>query len=187
MPTYSAITNAEIDPDSPITTSLMTKMRDNPIASLKCIRRSVNGPDKQNNTTLSDDGVLQFSVDANQTYCWALWGQFQCRTADALKLAFTAPVGTVLSFSGVFATGGSTEYDGRVFGTVAGTGYRVWFAGSTANDVTPSFIIRGYGAVGGTAGNIKFQYAEWVAGGGGAGTYIVAGSAIEWFRMDDET
>ncbi len=29
---YSAISNAEIDPDSPVTTGLMTKMRDNPEA-----------------------------------------------------------------------------------------------------------------------------------------------------------
>ena len=32
MTTYTAIANSEIDPDSPITTGLMTKIRDNPIA-----------------------------------------------------------------------------------------------------------------------------------------------------------
>lgn len=32
MTTYSAILNSEIDPDSPITTGLMTKYRDNPLA-----------------------------------------------------------------------------------------------------------------------------------------------------------
>jgi hypothetical protein len=32
MTSYTAITNAQIDPESPITTGLMTKMRDNPIA-----------------------------------------------------------------------------------------------------------------------------------------------------------
>ena len=32
MTTYTAIADSEIDPDSPITTGLMTKLRDNPIA-----------------------------------------------------------------------------------------------------------------------------------------------------------
>jgi hypothetical protein len=58
--TYSAITNGEIDPDSPLTTSLATKWRDNPISAQKG-RQKPAIETIQSDTTLSDDDTLVFN------------------------------------------------------------------------------------------------------------------------------
>ena len=53
MTTYTAIPNGDIDPDSPITTSLMTLLRDNPIA----ITEGASGAPKIQLAAMDTDSV----------------------------------------------------------------------------------------------------------------------------------
>lgn len=61
MTTYTAITAGEIDSDSPITTGLMTKMRDNPIA----ITEGSTGAPKIQKAAMDTDSVGATQIEAN--------------------------------------------------------------------------------------------------------------------------
>ncbi len=58
---YSAITNLEIDPDSPVTTALMTKYRDNIIAVYEDTRLSAV---KAGNEDVNNDNALDAANDS---------------------------------------------------------------------------------------------------------------------------
>lgn len=60
MTTYTAITAGEIDADSPITTGLMTLLRDNPIA----ITEGSSGAPKIQNAALDTDSVTAAKIAA---------------------------------------------------------------------------------------------------------------------------
>lgn len=61
MTTYTAITSGEIDPDSPITNSLMTKLRDNPIA----ITEGASGAPKIQTAAIDDLAVTAAKLASN--------------------------------------------------------------------------------------------------------------------------
>ena len=61
MTTYTAIADADIDTDSPITESLMTKIRDNPIA----ITEGASGAPLIQNAALATDSVQAAQIQAN--------------------------------------------------------------------------------------------------------------------------
>lgn len=67
MPTYVPILDAEIDPESPVTVSLMTRMRDNALAYLgapsgtKIVTRQATAPLGWTNDNTYDDRVLRLS------------------------------------------------------------------------------------------------------------------------------
>lgn len=58
MTTYTAIPNGDIDPDSPITTTLMTLLRDNPIA----ITEGATGAPAIQEAAMDTDSVNQAAI-----------------------------------------------------------------------------------------------------------------------------
>ena len=62
MTTYTAIPNGDVDPDSPITTGLMTKLRDNPVAITE---GSAGAPNIQT-AAIANDAITAAKIPANE-------------------------------------------------------------------------------------------------------------------------
>lgn len=122
MTTYSTILNSEIDPDSPITTALMTKIRDNPLA----IGEGASGAPKLLRNAMrvayfSASGT--FNVPADVTQVWVeVAGAGGGGAGHNTSIATAGSAGGSSSF-GAFcsATGGAggTTWNGTIQ-TVAG-------------------------------------------------------------------
>jgi len=69
MTTYTAIADTEIDQDSPVTETLMTKLRNNPIA----ITEGSSGAPKVQTAAINDAAVTQVKVNTTQaTYAGSI-------------------------------------------------------------------------------------------------------------------
>ena len=187
MPAYSAITNAEIDPDSPITTGLMTKIRDNPIASHKYVRRTVNGPLVANSVVPVDDTVLEFAVDANQAYGFQIiivFGGPGAAAANGVRCTLVVPAA-----AGIYATVWFSENDRALAGGECNaSGGSIVAGGATHGAVLAAgggsmlCQIHAIATVGANSGTVKLQYAQEVAGVNGCQS--LPGSFLIYHRLD---
>ena len=170
------ITNAEIDPDSPATTGLMTKYRGNDEAlrdSFVLVRKPAL--ENEAGVVLQDDDDLKLTMPANTT--WYVRLGLNVRTdliATDFQFDFTFPVGATYLFlydahgSNVLATIVSdiiTEASGATLVNYAAAGaanHPLWIDGIVVNAAN--------------AGDLQLQWACAVAGVSTmrAGSFLVA-------------
>lgn len=159
MTTYTSIPNADIDTDSPITTTLMTLMRDNPIA----VTEGATGAPRVQRSAFDSKVLLKWLYDfgdgsdgaqawttAGSTYSTGLW---QCTTFSiaAGQTATLSPRGTLIIMAKTSITiTGTLNHDG-------GGGEGGW----ENNSVLSGKISGGNGGAGMYGGS---------GGGGAAGT-----------------
>lgn len=189
MATYSAITNAQIDPDSPVTTGLATQWRDNPIASHKFVRRIAVGPLVTNSAVLVDDTVLEFAADANTDYAFKVIAHFLMTGGGGkgVQTAIDVPAGTALTayMTGFGDTAAFTAMDltdeSAYFTTTDDDAGSFRDAGGNANEVT--VVIEGMARIAGAAGDVKLRYAQAIAQ---AATTVQSqvGSFLTYHRVD---
>ncbi len=156
---YSAITNAEIDPESPATTALMTKYRDNNLAVYQDIRAFVakaNDEDLINDNTLgvANDSELLFAVGANEIWFYTIIGGFTTTVNADFKFSLVTPGGTgLLQYMFMSSTTALLRLD-----TVAvNTPTSIIVAGAAGDE---AFRIDGYAATAGAGGNVQFQWCQ---------------------------
>ena len=187
MAVFSAITNGEIDPDSPFTTALATKYRDNPIASHKYVRRTVAGPTVTNSVVLVDDTVLEFAADASTAYAFKIVCKFlNAGGATGVRTSVDVPAGATLS-------AGMLAIEDCVTGTMTGAENTASYMTVTDDDpgifetggvimTSPIVLIEGFVLTVG-AGTVKLRYAEGSAAGGTSVTAQI-GSFLTYHRVD---
>lgn len=101
-------------------------------------------------TTLQNDNTLFFPVTANTTYIFDAWIPVNASNAGAdFKYAITVPTGTTFN---VTAVANATTCGITVSGTAC--------AYTAANLTTMMLRMSGVATVGGTAGNVQFQFAQ---------------------------
>ena len=130
MTTYTAIPDSDIDPDSPITTSLMTLVRDNPIA----ITEGSGGAPKIQTAGITDGAVT--SVKLKQPAV----GANNCKTL----LGSISQTGTNISYPSAGLVGSLEPIGtGQFFvGTAVVTGtIRLFFNGSASGGTSSPFRI----------------------------------------------
>lgn len=172
MTTYIAISNPEVAPDAPITTSLMTRLRDNPLAiqegdptapsiSMAAIAQGGKGADGAlvNGTTLTGAGWFDFS-------------------SITLTTAKTIPFISFLRAAGssVISAALSAAWKAEV----APDG------GTVTNQVNAAMLMHGVTQRSGSAGAIADASGvnrPWLARGWmTVGGYTVPGAAVHWGR-----
>lgn len=138
MATYTAITDEEIDQDSPITQTLMTKYRDNLTAVIEGDASAPKVEDAALDTTVTSAGtdwvaarIAGVSVGAIGTYAF-----LRNVTAESATYAAGATVaGSKLRYAGLFTNDNFTTTQWQTGGTPSGT-WRVmgYMANTTPGD-----------------------------------------------------
>ncbi len=170
---WSAITNAEIDPESPGTTGLFAKYRDNQEAlydGWDMVIKAVTEID--NSGVLQDDDELVFAVGANQRWWFEMVLLLTIDGAlDDFQFDFTFPVGTTYMITHDFHTTDATEVSGYTTEASGATA-----TGSPAIIGEPAFF-HGWIATAAAAGAFQLQWST-VANNTWArvlaGSYLVA-------------
>lgn len=120
MTSYTAITTSEVDADSPITESLMTRLRDNPIA----ITEGSSGAPKIQTAAYDTGSVDQAAIGASAV------GQAELKTATDNQ--FTVISGN--DSAGVLMTGGTYTMVNGVGSTQSSQGFSLGRDDDTGND-----------------------------------------------------
>ena len=187
MAVFSEITNGEIDPDSPFTTALATKYRDNPIASHKYVRRAAAGPTVTNSVVLVDDTVLEFAADASTAYAFKIVCKFLNAGGNVgVRTAIDVPAGATLS-AGMFtiedcATALMTAAENvAAYITTTDDDPGIFDTGGSVM-TSPGILIEGFVLTVG-AGTVKLRYACGINAPGNSVT-IQAGSFLTYHRVD---
>jgi hypothetical protein len=185
---WSEILNAAIDPDSPITTTLMTQMRDNPIASHKYVARTT-AVTPVNTTSLADDVDLQFTVDANTAYIFkAVIAFTNSASGNFFRASINGPALSTISVqhnvSGRASTASITGTNpmGSYFTTTLDDPVILDTGGSAAGD-DASDLIEGFILTGANSGSVVLRWASGAVPGGDT-TAINLGSYIMYHRVD---
>ena len=137
---YVTIADADIDPESPITGTLMTRLRDNPIAqgegssSVPAVQRNIKHLIAT--ATASASATIDFSAVLDSTY------QFY-----VVELINVIPAADGVAFNSRIQTGGVTWQTGAVYTTVAGTGY-------SAMDIINTASVENTASLGGVCGSV---------------------------------
>lgn len=118
------------------------------------ITKSADQIATQSSTTFQNDNTLFFSVAANKTYIFDAIIPVNDTNATAdFKYTFTAPTGSTLS---VIGSGYGTAATLTSCNIVVSAQTCVW----TGNSVAAMLQVKGIITVGGTAGNLQFQFAQ---------------------------
>lgn len=141
MATYTAITDTEIDPEKPVTTSLMTKLRDNPLAMFE----GASGAPKIEPAAITDGSLTAAKLATGTTE----------RTWVLGRIA-SASVGAVGTYALLRDASGNTTGEHTPGETVSASILRYSnVAGDAATSPTPSGTWRcmGYADVSGSQTN----------------------------------
>ncbi len=193
--TYTAVSDAEIDPDSDIVENLTTLIRDNPVHlahevafAYKATFERVVGPD----TTLQDDDDLTFTVEAGER--WRYWVVLRISSPAAAGFRWQWSVPSIPSGTDVYLaeqywqswwepTNAWDALTGAQANTSApSTPTEIVVTASSATTGTWTFWVDGWFDVGATGGSVTLQ---WAQGTGAAGnTDVLANSFLFAQRMD---
>lgn len=138
---------------------------------------------KTNSSTLSNDSALVLPVEANAEYDVEAKIFYEAPTANDFKFAFTWPSGASFPWGVLMQVNTSTGTSGSlapfVFGNPTSGDFFVAGGGGAGNQLL--LLIKGSLIMGGTAGNLQFQFAQSSAA---AGTTAVckAGSTLRLMR-----
>lgn len=188
---YAAITNAEIDPDSPVTTALMTKLRDNPIASHRMKYKTALT--SRSSTTILADPHLTMTVYGGLTYIFRFAGS--CNLNPDIKVRITTPdpvndVGYMIGSYGVgYDGGGATQFAPSEYSTAlianAINAVYTFLDGGGGNSGEVWFCIDGFVKTdaGTASGTLSFDWAPNTA----ASLTLEAGCILSAYRADGET
>ena len=164
---WSAITNPEIDPDSPITTALKTKFRDNNVVmydGFSFAKKAVlEGP--LASAVLQDDDDLKLTMAINQLWHVEIVLIVSTSAAGAdFKFNFTEPANCtwMMQYIG-YEVNGIIE---TLFLIEGGADGQMNYAGAAVGE---SVVMRGWVETTDTAGDFQLQWARL----GGAGTATV--------------
>ena len=168
------ITNAEIDPESPATTGLMTKYRDNDEAlydSMVMVVKAVNESDNSAGVLQNDDELV-VTMLANQTW----------RFDMVLLVSSTIPLaGVDLDFDFTFPAGATymLTHDIHESGATLSSGYTTEASGVSQvnyNTVNVNLIFfHGWVKTAGAGGDFQLQ---WASTHNGTTIWVYAGSYL---------
>jgi len=186
MASFTDIADADITAGKAITQSQGRALRDNTIASHKFLRRSGDHAGVTNSTTLVDDGVLEFTGDANQTY-YAKWVVYATASNCGIRTAIDVPADATISVNHVgvedcgTATLDVTDLTAGYFTTTDDDPF-IFGAGGGGNDVqNPGVVIEAIISFV-TSGDAKLRYAA--AHVDGNTVTVKAGSFLVVIRTD---
>lgn len=148
-------------------------------ASERLFVRKTNDETVNNSAVVQADDELFFALGANQVAYGFLIGQVAGNTVADLRIAFGAPAGAAISYSGVMqraASDGLAELRGAITvvdGEMAGIG---------VDSASRLMVITFWVANGANAGNVTFKWAQSTATVGN--TTVQSGSRIIGWRVN---
>lgn len=111
----------------------------------------------QSSTTFQDDNTLFFTANANTTYTFDAWIPVNDSNATVdLKYTFTAPTSSTITVMTSYF--GATPATQQVLCNITTSGQTC--ANTTVNNAGHFIQVRGYVAVAGTAGQVRFRFAQ---------------------------
>lgn len=153
-----------------ILSALITELR--PLSAIKTSDEVVN-----NSSTLQNDDQLVVALTANAVYRLTVEAQYTAGTTADYKWAFTFPAGTTVSIAQPALWSTATAYTQAVGPLTSGTAVA---AGGNGTGTKATIFMVGIVTVGGTAGNLQYQWAQNAATVEDTTTY--AGSYLELVR-----
>ncbi len=176
----AVITNAEIDPESPATTGLMTKYRDNDLALFEG-HVFVKKPGDESDVTdvLQDDDDLKLTMLANQTWHVEITLFVTTSNINAdIELDFTTPAGATWVL-----TVNTTD--------TVGVPNQAYYWDDTAGATSVNYgvtnkrpvVMQGWVSTAGNAGDFQLQWARFA----GAGTTTVTAGSYLMAQQDPST
>jgi len=173
---WGAITNAEIDPDSPITTALKTKFRDNDEALYDgrylIVKAAAEGP---LGPGLQDDDVLLLPLLAGQIWHFEMILIVSTGgIGHQFDFDFTFPVGTTYMLAHNAHQGNAVLLSGLT--TEASGATTVPYGVAAANDLV---FFHGWVEAAAASGDFQLQ---WAASGGGETATVQANSYIAAYQ-----
>jgi hypothetical protein len=127
------------------------------------LRKNADSAAVNNSTVLVNDADFVVALPTAGTFAWRQISFYDCVAAADFKCTYTFPAGTTQRW-GVMALGNvGAANPGDVFvPTVTASGTTVFIGGVGAGTVVWG-VFEGEVTMGGTAGNMQFQYAQQVA------------------------
>jgi hypothetical protein len=139
------------------------------ISGFNTITKTADQAATASSTTMQNDNTLVFAGAANATYVFDAWIPMNASNATAdSKYTFTVPAGATIN--------AFTSYSATPCAITASAGV---CANTTVNLATTLVQIRGVVVMGGTAGNIQFQFAQNTATAA-AFPVVKKGSVLMW-------
>jgi len=148
------------------------------VSGFNTVTKTADQPANTSSTTMQNDNTLFFAVATNTTYVFDAWIPVNdSNTTADLKYTFTAPAASVLTVLTTYPTSATASTNCTI--TTSGTAC----ANTTFNNANHFVQVRGYVATAGTAGQVRFQFAQ-NASNGNAFPVIKKGATLSWHQSN---